>query len=623
MAIKNATTSFITIYDSFWGRVTDDMFLELTELDTLEMLQDLLINSLPRFEFPRFDVFDYELGTWQDLGTYQGADSDNKEVPVSGWVGGTFNYGLTDEEINIIALNMVIEWLAQQLDTTENTREKFSGSDFKFTSQANHMAKLKVLIDAQKQDSVHLQRIYKRRRFTADGAQSTMGDIITKPLYAAAGQQIQAPTAAMSSATAAGASGPMQAKKDTDAMAASYRGVGNADTPASSILNSAVGTANAYHTIGDTAHSPSGFSKVMKNGTPHIATLQHGLNTASKFTDTHIARFDPKVVEKGETWGATPAASAISGGLGVITGGMNAYTGFSSMIRNLRNLKAGASKTDALEGGLQMLAGVGGIGSGGASIAKVVSSAAADALKVGGGLQDLVPGLSIATGGVNAILGGIQAARGGSRWKEINEQIGSIVPEGPQGSLTDDQRMMLRTMRHGKEIQKRNTILGGTKALGGALSAVGGFLSLGGVTSAAGLGLSAAGALVNGIGSIYNIFKNRRLRKNAIAEEYGGKSYTQILKDVRESVGNGKYISRSKAWEIFLKSKGVANTSEDDLYADIRKRRAAHMLHMAAAGDDTATAFIESMGVKQAAQTASGSPTFAEGALDLLAEKLK
>ena len=440
---------------------------------------------------------------------------------------------------------------------------------------------------------------------------------------AAAGQQIQAPTAAMSSATAAGASGPMQAKKDTDAMAASYRGVGNADTPASSILNSAVGTANAYHTIGDTAHSPSGFSKVMKNGTPHIATLQHGLNTASKFTDTHIARFDPKVVEKGETWGATPAASAISGGLGVITGGMNAYTGFSSMIRNLRNLKAGASKTDALEGGLQMLAGVGGIGSGGASIAKVVSSAAADALKAGGGLQDLVPGLSIATGGVNAILGVSQLQRASNRKDEIDEQIASIVPEGPQGSLTDDQRMMLRTMRHGKEIQKRNTILGGTKALGGGLSAVGGFLSLGGVTSAAGLGLSAAGALVNGIGSIYNIFKNRRLRKNAIAEEYGGKSYTQILKDVRESVGNGKYISRSKAWEIFLKSKGVANTSEDDLYADIRKRRAAHMLHMAAAGDDTATAFIESMGVKQAAQTASGSPTFAEGALDLLAEKLK
>lgn len=179
----SATTSFITIYDSFWGRVTDDMYLELTEQDTLEMLQTLLINSLPRFEFPRFDIFDYEEGTWQSLGTYEGIESNNNEVPITGWVGGAFNCALTDEEINIIALNMVIEWLIQQLDTTENTREKYSGSDFKFTSQANHMAKLKVLIDAQQKDSVHLQRIYKRRRFTSKGAQSTLGDIISKTNY--------------------------------------------------------------------------------------------------------------------------------------------------------------------------------------------------------------------------------------------------------------------------------------------------------------------------------------------------------------------------------------------------------------------------------------------------------
>ena len=190
MARTNATTSFITIYNSFWGRVTDDMYMEFTELDTLEMLQDLLINSLIRFEFPRFDVFDFEIGTLQGIGTYRGIESDDKEVPVTGWVGGAFNCLLTDEEINILALNMVIEWLIQQLDTTDNTREKYSGTDFKFTSQANHMAKLKVLIDAHKQDSLHLQRLYKRRIFTKDGAQSTMGKIITKPTYGAAGQSV-------------------------------------------------------------------------------------------------------------------------------------------------------------------------------------------------------------------------------------------------------------------------------------------------------------------------------------------------------------------------------------------------------------------------------------------------
>ena len=177
-------TSFLTIYDAFFSRITDDMYMEFTEEDTYAMLQDLLLNNLQRFEFPRFDIFDYEEGAWGYLGEYEGVESDNKEVSAYGWVGGTFNVELTLEEINIIALNMVIGWLGQQLDTTENTRMKYSGSDFKFTSQANHMAKLKVMIDAHKQDSLHLQRLYKRRIRTADGViQSTMGQIMTEPKY--------------------------------------------------------------------------------------------------------------------------------------------------------------------------------------------------------------------------------------------------------------------------------------------------------------------------------------------------------------------------------------------------------------------------------------------------------
>lgn len=177
-------TSFLTIYDAFFSRITDDMYMEFTEEDTYMMLQDLLLNNLQRFEFPRFDIFDYEEGSWGYLGEYEGVESDDKEVPAYGWVGGTFNVELTLEEINIIALNMVIGWLGQQLDTTENTRMKYSGSDFKFTSQANHMAKIKVLIDSQKADSVHLQRIYKRRIRTVDGEiQSTMGRIVSRPDY--------------------------------------------------------------------------------------------------------------------------------------------------------------------------------------------------------------------------------------------------------------------------------------------------------------------------------------------------------------------------------------------------------------------------------------------------------
>lgn len=177
-------TSFLTIYDAFFTIVTDDMYMELTEYDTFRMLQDLLLTSLTRFEFPRFDIFDYEEGYWGDLGTYEGLESNYKEVTALGWQGGYFNSELTIEEINIIASCMVIGWLAQQLDTTENTREKYSGSDFKFSSQANHMAKLKVMIDAHKQDNIHLQRLYSRRRRTSNGEfQSAAWKVMTKPNY--------------------------------------------------------------------------------------------------------------------------------------------------------------------------------------------------------------------------------------------------------------------------------------------------------------------------------------------------------------------------------------------------------------------------------------------------------
>lgn len=166
-------TSFSTIYDNFLTRVTSDMYMEWTELDTYSHLQDLLTVSIPRFEFPRFNIFDYEEGYYDSLGTYKGVESNNIEVPAAGWVGGTFHNKLTLEEINIIALNMVIEWLGQQLSTTDNTVMKYSGSDFKFASQANHMAKIKNLLEKYEQESNHLQKLYKRRIVDKDGSIKT------------------------------------------------------------------------------------------------------------------------------------------------------------------------------------------------------------------------------------------------------------------------------------------------------------------------------------------------------------------------------------------------------------------------------------------------------------------
>ena len=175
-------TPFTTIYDSFLSRVTDDMYMEMTELDTYRALQDILKNAIPRFEFPRFNIEDYDESYWE-IGTYCGVESDNKEVPSAALVDGTFYASLSNEEIDILSLCMVVEWLIQQLATTKNTKMQYSGSDFKFTSQANHMAKLKLLIDSFKTDCFHLQRLYKRRKIVNGEVRSTAGIIMTKPSY--------------------------------------------------------------------------------------------------------------------------------------------------------------------------------------------------------------------------------------------------------------------------------------------------------------------------------------------------------------------------------------------------------------------------------------------------------
>jgi hypothetical protein len=57
---------------------------------------------------------------------------------------------------------------------------KYSGSDFKFTSQANHMHKLTNLKKEYERQGFHLQRLYKRRKVGKDGViKSTMGSIMS------------------------------------------------------------------------------------------------------------------------------------------------------------------------------------------------------------------------------------------------------------------------------------------------------------------------------------------------------------------------------------------------------------------------------------------------------------
>lgn len=138
-------TSFREMYDFFLAGITDDMFLELDKQDTEAMLEEILMAALPHFEFPRFDIFNVD--------------------PILQ----TFPCVLSVEEKMIIRQYMISEWIGFQLATVENIRQKYSGSDFKFTSQASHMKQLITMKKEYETKGFHLQRLYNRRKLSADG----------------------------------------------------------------------------------------------------------------------------------------------------------------------------------------------------------------------------------------------------------------------------------------------------------------------------------------------------------------------------------------------------------------------------------------------------------------------
>ena len=165
-------TTFVEVYNRFLGKITDDMYMELTPQDTIRDLRNLLIDAIPGFEFPRKNLSLYTVGTTQKSASdLQEADfALSTEGEISTVENSSFEEELTSEEINILAILMMINWTQRQITSIENTRMKYSGSDFKFTSQANHLSKLLNLLAETQRQSLHHQRLYKRRRHDKTGA---------------------------------------------------------------------------------------------------------------------------------------------------------------------------------------------------------------------------------------------------------------------------------------------------------------------------------------------------------------------------------------------------------------------------------------------------------------------
>lgn len=138
-------TTFRELYDFFLAGITDDMFLELTKEDTYAMLEELMLAALPYFENCRHNLYDMNMERHH------------------------FNFILTLQEKMIIRQYMIAQWIGQQLATIDLIRQKYSGSDFKFTSQASHIKQLMALKQDYERQGFHLQRVYDKQEYKSDG----------------------------------------------------------------------------------------------------------------------------------------------------------------------------------------------------------------------------------------------------------------------------------------------------------------------------------------------------------------------------------------------------------------------------------------------------------------------
>jgi hypothetical protein len=146
MSDDMSPTTFKEMYDYFLAGITDDMFMELTPSETDEMSEEILVAAMPYFEFPK----------WKDPFKL---DMEHK----------CFNTRLTNEEMRILRSYMIVEWLGYQIANVDLVRQKYSGSDFSFTSQAAHLKQLMELQKSYREQGLHLQRLYNRRELDKNG----------------------------------------------------------------------------------------------------------------------------------------------------------------------------------------------------------------------------------------------------------------------------------------------------------------------------------------------------------------------------------------------------------------------------------------------------------------------
>lgn len=127
-------TPYSRIYERALAKITDYDLAFLPEDDFRSMLKGWLTSSVSKFRKCKSDLSNRD---------------DELEI---------FNVDLADEEIEILALLVVSEWLEPQVNSVLLTHQMFGGKEEKYYAQANQLAELKALRDGTRTEARKLMR---------------------------------------------------------------------------------------------------------------------------------------------------------------------------------------------------------------------------------------------------------------------------------------------------------------------------------------------------------------------------------------------------------------------------------------------------------------------------------
>lgn len=134
-------TSYETVYSRFLQKIEDYKILNKEDEEVMKMLHGWMISAISKLKTLSNDLSDR-----------------NDEVEM-------FNNDLLDVEIEVIALQMVQEWLKPQVNSTLLTSQMFTGSDQKYYSQSTHLKELQDLEKSAKIEARKLIRDYTYQNF--------------------------------------------------------------------------------------------------------------------------------------------------------------------------------------------------------------------------------------------------------------------------------------------------------------------------------------------------------------------------------------------------------------------------------------------------------------------------